>query len=364
MGLGPYPLVSLAEARAARDDAHRLLREGIDPIEARKAKLESRRVVPPKSMTFGDAAAACIKDRESGWRNARHRQQWPTSLADYAFPKIGNMPVASIDTSHVMGVLQQPVDVESGSLSLWEGKPETASRLRGRIETVLDWARVRGLRDGENPARWKGHLDHLLPQKSKLTKVEPYAAVDYRQISALVAALRAQEDVTARALEFLILSAGRTAEITGARWAEIDFLNKTWTIPSERMKARKEHRGPLSPAAIAILEGEKLQARGEFVFMGYSGRPLWPGALLLRLKQVGGDVTVHGMRAAFKTWASEMTNYATEAIEMALAHAVGSKVEQSYQRSDLFDRRRQLMDAWAAYCNTTENNVLRLRAAS
>jgi integrase len=366
MGLGPFPLVSLAEARAARDDAHRLLRSGIDPIDHRRAELESRRVVQPKSMTFQDAARGLIKDREAGWRNAMHRHQWTASLEDHVFPLIGNTPVRAIDTAAVMRVLQQPIKVEAGSLPLWEARPETASRLRGRIEAILNWAKVHGYRDGENPARWRGHLENQLPKKSKLAKIVPYAAVDYRQIGAVVAALRVEGDPVAHALEFLILTASRTGEVLGARWDEIDLDNRMWTVPGSRMKAGRAHRVPLSPAAMAILEAERLQARGELVFMNFSGEPLWPGALLMRLKRMG-DHTVHGMRAAFRTWAAERTSYATECIELSLAHNVGSKVEVAYQRSDLFDRRRQLMDAWAAYCNTTAaptENVLQLRAAS
>jgi integrase len=370
MGLGSVHITSLAEARAARDAAHRLLRDGVDPIEVRKAELQRRRAEPPKTMTFREAAIACMKDLEAGWRNWKHAQQWPASLTEYAYPIIGDLPVQAIDTALVMNVLQQEIhDEGSGRLQLWRARPETASRLRGRIEAILDWAKVRKLRDGDNPARWRGHLDKLLPKKSRVAKVKPHSAIDYREIAAFMATLRTDEDdVGARGLEFAILTAARTGEVIGARWTEIDFKTAVWTVPGTRMKAGKEHRVPLSGAAMAILEGEKKHAWGEFVFMTPDARPLWVGALLHRLQRTGYDVTTHGMRAAFKTWASERTSYATDAIELSLAHTVGSKVEAAYRRTDLFEKRRRMMDDWAEYCGTVAapdvENVVPLRAVA
>jgi integrase len=365
MGLGSLHIVSLADARTARDAAHRLLRDGIDPIETRKAELQRRRVESAKMITFKEAALACIKDREAEWRNPEHARQWPTTLADYAHPIIGDLSVGTIDTALVMKVLQQEVD----GRPLWLARSETASRLRGRIEAVLDWAKVRGYRDGENPARWRGHLDTLLPKKSKVKMVKQHEAIDYREIGALMTALRTDADTTAKALEFTILTAARTGEIIGARWSEIDFRTGVWTVPAERMKARKEHRVPLSEAAIAVLDGEKEQNRGEFVFMTLAAQPLSDGAMRQRLQRgMGHAFTTHGMRAAFKTWASERTNYATETIELSLAHAVGSKVEAAYRRTDLFEKRRRLMADWADYCGTVPapdaKNVVPLRAAA
>jgi integrase len=271
MGLGSLHFTSLAKARDARDAAHRLLRDGIDPIEVRKAELQRKRAAPAKTMTFREAAVACIKDREAEWHNSRHAQQWAATISDYAYPIIGDLPVQVVGTALVMKVLQQEIRDEGKSpLPLWRARPETASRLRGRIETILDWAKVRGHREGENPARWRGHLDKLLPRKSKIAKVKHHEAMDYRQIGALMMTLRADTEVAARALEFLILTAARTGEVIGALWEEIDFRARLWTVPADRMKAGKEHRVPLSGAAMAILEAMREQGRGKFVFVNFA----------------------------------------------------------------------------------------------
>jgi integrase len=362
MGLGSLHIVGLADARAARDAAHLLLREGVDPIEVRKAELQRKRAEPAKAVSFREAAIACIKDREAEWHNQTHARQWSTTLADYAYPIIGDLPVQAVDTTHVMKVLQQDIPDEGNSaLPFWRAHPETASRLRGRIETILDWAKVRGYRDGENPARWRGHLDSLLPKKSKIAKVVHHAAMDYREIGTFMVALRERETVSAMALEFLNLTATRTSETLNADWNEINLAERLWTIPGRRTKTGREHRVPLSDAAMTLLERLQMVRQGNVVFPGRrSGCSFSKMALLEQLDRMGrDDLTVHGFRSTFRDWAAERTNFPSEVAEMALAHAVGSKVESAYRRTDLFERRRRLMADWSDYCGTppaTEEN--------
>jgi integrase len=263
-------------------------------------------------------------------------QQWRNTLRDYASPVIGDLAVSAIDTGLVLKVLEP----------LWTSRPETASRLRGRIESVLDWAKVRGYRDGENPARWKGHLDHLLPARSKVRKVQHHAALPYGEINALVTLLRAQKGITPLALEFAILTAARTGEVLGAKWSEIDTAMAMWTIPADRMKGGREHRVPLSDRALAIL-GEMRGRDRDHVF------PLSEKAMAMLLRRIGrNDVTVHGFRSTFRDWAGEVTSFPNHVVEMALAHAVPNAVEAAYRRGDLFEKRRRLMADWARYCAT------------
>jgi integrase len=251
---------------------------------------------------------------------------------------------------------------------IWQTKTETAGRLRGRIENVLDWASTRGYRQGDNPARWRGHLENLLPRRAKVRQVKHHPALPYQEIGAFLSALRAQESIAARALELAILTAVRTGEVIGAVWDEIDLGSKTWTIPAERMKGGLAHRVPLSGAAVAIIESMKPLANGRFVFPGMrTGKPLANSALLDALRRLGrDDLTVHGFRSSFRDWAAEMTNYPREVCEMALAHSVGNKVESAYRRGDLLEKRRLLMDAWAAHCNVTaaSSNVVQMRRAT
>jgi integrase len=247
----------------------------------------------------------------------------------------------AIDTKLLLKVLEP----------IWTAKPETASRLRGRLEAILDWAKVRGHREGENPARWRGHLDKLLPARSKVRRVEHHAAMPYAALPAFLENLRGQEGIAARALEFTILTAARTGEVIGATWAEISFAEKVWTVPAARMKAHREHRVPLGERALAILKEMHTSDDG-FVFSGgRPGKPLSPTALILVLRRMGyGDITTHGMRSAFRDWCAEHTNFPSEVAEMALAHTVSDKVEAAYRRGDLFDKRRKLMEVWARYC--------------
>ena len=308
-------------------------------------------------MTFGQAADALLAAKESEWRNDKHRAQWRMTLTEYAAP-LAKMPVAEVDTEAVLLVLQP----------LWQKMPETASRLRGRIEKVLDAARAKGAipRDRINPATWRGHLEHLLPKRSKLTRGH-HAALPYADLPAFVAKLREREAVAARALEFTILTAARSGETMGACWSEIDLESKTWTVPAERMKAGRPHRVPLPERAIAILEEMAAVRTGELVFPGQrAGRPLSNMALEMILRRMGADgVTVHGFRSAFRDWAGDRTSYQREVIEAALAHVIGDRAEQAYRRSDALEKRRELMQAWAAYCEPDKPaNVIALRGRS
>ena len=344
MGLGPVALYGLHEAREKAREARRLRHEGVDPIDARRAERARQRLAEAKAVTFKQCAEAYINAHRAGWRNDKHAGQWSATLSTYAYLKIGALPVQAIDTALVLKVLEP----------IWATKPETAGRLRGRLENILDFAKARGYREGENPARWRGHLDKLLPALSKVRQVEHHAALPYTELPNFLTRLREQEGTSARALEVAILTAARTSEILGARWSEVNILEKTWTIPAERMKARREHRVPLSSRAFAILT--EMQAAREsdepFVFPGGKpGQPLSNMAFLMLLRRMGRtDLTAHGFRATFKTWASERTSFQNEIVEAALAHTIGGKVEQAYRRGDLFDKRQKLMDAWTNFC--------------
>jgi integrase len=343
MGLGSVADVTLAEAREAAREARSLVRQGVDPIAKRQAARSQLRLDAAKAMTFQECAERYIASHEAGWRNSKHAAQWPSTLQAYAYPVFGSLPVQSIDVGLVMKALEP----------IWQVKPETASRVRGRIESVLDWATTRGYRQGENPARWRGHLENLLPKKSKVRPVKHHAALPYVDLADFMASLRQQEGAAARALEFTILTAARTGEVLGATWAEFDLANRLWTIPGERMKASKEHRVPLSDPALSILRGMQEMRTDDHVFPGARPRrPLSDMAFLMLLRRMRrGDLTVHGFRSTFSDWCSECTNFPAEVREMALAHAVGDKVEAAYRRGDLFQKRRQLMDAWARFCS-------------
>jgi integrase len=355
MGLGSLDEVSLAEARLKAADCRKLRQAGVDPIEDRKAAQAQAALVAAKLMTFDDCRDAYIHAHAPAWKNAKHRQQWINTLNAYCSPVFGRVPVQGVDVSLVLKVLEP----------IWSTKPETASRIRGRIETILDWAKARGLRTGENPARWRGHLDHLLPARSKVREVKHHAALPYAEIAAFLRELRGQKGIAARALEFAIITAARTGEVLFARWDEIDLSAKIWTIPQSRMKAGRQHRVPLSDAALMILMQMQTVRQNEYVFPGDRRAVLSNMALLMVLRRMRRpDITAHGFRASFKTWATERTNFAREVVEAALAHVVGNKVEAAYQRGDMFDKRRQLMGAWAKFCARTidEDNVVPLRA--
>jgi integrase len=344
MGLGPTHTVSLAEARQKALECRKVRLDGRDPIEARKAMRTQVRLDAAKAMTFAACAERYIASHKAGWRNPKHAAQWPATLGTYVYPVFGSLPVQAVDVGLVMKAIEP----------IWVQKPETAGRVRGRIESVLDWATARGYRRGENPARWRGHLENLLPKKSKVRRVEHHAALPYPEIGGFMGELRQQEGTAARALEFAILTAARTGEVIGATWNEIDFAEQLWTVPAERMKAGKEHRVPLSDAALAILEDLRKVQQDNFVFPGgKAGRPISNMAMLMLLRRMGrGDLTAHGFRSSFRDWAAERTGFPAEVPEMALAHTVSDKVEAAYRRGDLFQKRRQLMDAWARHCAT------------
>ena len=344
MGLGPTHAVTLAEARAKATEARKLRVDGADPLQARQAVRQAAKLEAAKAMTFQQCADAYIEAHRAGWKNEKHGAQWGATLAAHVYPVFGELPVAAIDTGLVMKALEP----------IWTTKTETASRVRGRIESVLDWATTREYRTGENPARWRGHLDNLLPARSKVQKVEHHAAMPYTDVGDFMARLRQQAGAGARALELAILTAARSGEILGARWDEIDMNAAIWTVPAGRMKAGQEHRVPLSAAALDVLGKMAAVREGDFVFAGgRAGKSLSNMAMAMVLRRMElPELTVHGFRSTFRDWAAERTAYPSEVVEMALAHTIGNKVEAAYRRGDLFDKRRKLMDEWAKYCGT------------
>ena len=344
MGLGPVHTLGLADARQLATACRRQLLDGVDPIEARKAERQRAQLEAARSVTFQGCADRYIASHRSGWRNPKHAAQWPSTFATYAYPVFGHLPVQDIDVGLVLKAIEP----------IWTTKPETANRLRGRIESVIDWATARGYRQGENPARWRGHLDQLLPAKAKVRRVEHHAALPYGEVADFMVELHRQEGVAARALEFAILTAARTGEALGATWGEIDLEARQWVISAARMKGGREHRVPLSDAAIGILIEMMAVRTGEFVFPGGKARrPLSNMAFLMLLRRMGrGDLTGHGFRSTFSDWCAERTNFPSEVREMALAHAVGDKVEAAYRRGNLLAKRQQLMTAWGQFCTT------------
>lgn len=340
MGLGSYPEAGLAEAREKALEARRLIRSGVDPIAERRRD--------HGGVTFGALADEVAEELAAGFRNEKHRAQWKMTLTVYAAP-LRAKPVNEIRTADVLAVLKP----------IWLEKPETASRLRGRIEKVLNAAKAKGYRTGENPAAWRGHLDHLLPKQSRLSRGH-HAAMSYADVPAFMGELREREAISAVALEFCILTAGRSGEVLGARWEEIDLRAKVWTIPAERMKAGREHRIPLSARVVTILEKMGEAKFSEYVFPGQRPRrPLSVMALEMVLRRMKREeVTVHGFRSTFRDWAGNETYFPRELAEHALAHVLGDKAEQAYRRSDALARRRALMEAWAQWCEPKAANVV------
>jgi integrase len=356
MGLGGLLKVSLADARRKAVAQRALLVDKIDPLERRQTAHAAKKIEAARTMRFDECASAYIKAHEVSWRNMKHRQQWQNTLAAYASPKFGSVPVSEVDVGMVMNAIEP----------LWTTKPETAARVRGRIEAVLDWAKARGFRDGENPARWRGHLSNLLPAPAKVRAVRHHAALPYAELGAFMADLRTREGAAAAALEFLILTTARTSEVIGARRSEIDFRGRLWRVPAERMKGKREHRVPLSSAAIKVIERARVEG-SEFLFPGTKGeRGLSNMALLKVLERMNrADLTVHGFRATFKTWATECSNFPRELVEAALAHSLEDKTEAAYQRGDMLEKRRRLMAAWAEFCGKSRAaaTVVKLRQA-
>ena len=344
IGLGPAGPggISLADARDLATALRLKVKAGIDPLaERQRAETEAKaaeQAAKVAGVTFKEMAETHITANKASWRNAKHKQQWENTLETYAYPVIGELPVADIETAHVLQIIEP----------IWRDKAETASRLRGRIETVLDSAKARGYRKGENPARWRGHLAQILPARTKLSRGH-HKAMPYDAIPAFTEQLQGREAVAALALEFVILTAARTGEVIAAEWDEVDLAKALWTVPAERMKAGKEHRVPLSPRAMAILE-QTQRLGGKYLFPGVQRSKLSSMAMAMLLRRMKLDVTVHGFRPTFRDWAAECTGYSHEVAEMALAHTIGNAVERAYRRGDLFDKRRQLMADWAVFC--------------
>jgi len=336
--------ISLAQARDAAIDLRRLVQSGIDPLQER-ARIDAEGEAEAQAahiagITFKASAEAYIAAHSDSWKNAKHRAQWPSTLENYVYPIMGNLPVADISTEHVMAVIEP----------IWKTKPETASRVRGRIETILDAAKARGYRQGENPARWRGHIALMLPARTKLSRGH-HRALPYVDIPEFVSTLQTKDAMAALALEFTILTAARSGETIGATWAEVDLNKAIWTIPAERMKAGKEHRVPLGSRAIEILTTTK-SSGGDYLFIGNHGGKLSNMAMAMLLRRMDVDATVHGFRSGFRDWAAESTGFAHEVCEMALAHVIANQSEAAYRRGDLFEKRCKLMDAWACYCAT------------
>jgi len=357
MGLGSFVTFTLADARQRATAQRKLLTDGIDPLAKKHSDLLARRMADANIITFDKAAAAFITANSPAWRNAKHGDQWRNTLATYASPVIGALPVSKIETAHVLRILSP----------IWSTKTETATRVRGRIEKILDWAKVQGYRTGDNPAAWRGHLSEALPTPSKVADAGHHAALAWVEMGAFMVALRAAQGAGARAMELIILTATRTSEVLNAKWTEFDLDAALWVIPKERMKGFREHRVPLSAAALAVLEKAKAESTGgEFVFMGgKKGAPLSNMACLQTLKRMDrGDLTVHGFRSTFRDWVSESTSYPRDVAEMALAHAIEDKSEAAYRRGDLIEKRRALMSDWAAHCAVVRvsGDVVAIRA--
>lgn len=352
MGLGGIPEISLAKAREKSAEARKLSRSGVDPLTSRDEGVERQRleqeaerlakaIAIAKATPFKDVALDYIAAHKAGWKNAKHAQQWENTLTTYAFKLIGDLPTQEVSVEHVLTILKP----------IWTVKPETASRLRNRIEVVLDAAKAKGLREGENPARWRGHLDKLLPPRLKVRAVKHHSAMPWVELPAFMETLEKAEDLSSKALRFTILTACRTSEVLEATWTEVDLVAGIWTIPASRMKTGKEHRVPLSQAAFDLLIALPRVKGNHHLFPGARrGRPLSNMAMLMVLRRMKrNDLTTHGFRSTFRDWASEVTHYPREVCEQALAHAVESAVEAAYRRGDLFGKRQKLMDQWSRY---------------
>ena len=343
MGLGSLNLVSLASARDIAVECRRQVLSGLDPLEERGRVKRVRLLEQARSITFQEAAEQCIASKKPEWKNAKHAQQWANSLTTYAYPVFGTLSVSDLDTDLVLKAIEP----------IWISKAETASRVRQRIETVWDWARARKYVEGENPARLRGHIDKILAKTAKVKRVKHHAAVPYKQIATFITQLRDRKGSSALAMEFMILTAARTGEVRGARWQEIDFTTKVWTIPADRMKAGKEHRVPICKRALEILNSIKSNRNpDEFVFPGWkTGTGLSDGAMLALLRKMDeGPYTPHGFRSTFRDWAAEEAHqFSNETIELALAHTIKNKAEAAYRRGDQLERRRELMQTWDTF---------------
>lgn len=349
-GLGGYPDVTLADAKVAARAARALIAQGIDPVEHGRAARSKLIADQASAISFCQAATKYIETHEEGWRNPKHAQQWRNTIETYANPKLGKMLVRDVELPNILAVLEP----------IWKTKTETASRLRGRIESVLDWSTARGYRAGANPARWKGLLDTLLPAPGKIAKTSHHRALPYAKLSKFMKALAQQDGMGARALEFTILTACRSGEVRGANWDEFDLEAGVWTVPATRMKAGKEHRVPLSDAALYIVNVQKANAFCDYVFPSSQrarssesdGAPLSDMTLSAVLRRMKIAAVPHGFRSTFRDWCAEQTDYPRDVAEMALAHAIGNKVEAAYRRGDLFEKRKQMMQDWAYFAKS------------
>lgn len=342
IGLGPYPDVTLAEARDLATRERKKILQGIDPLSDKRARGIAIRKAHQNTLSFAECAKRYIDSQAPAWSNPKHVEQWRNTLKNLAGPTIGRLPVHQVDTALLMRCLEP----------IWTTRTETASRLRGRIEAVLGWATVRDYRQGDNPARWRGHLDKLLPRPSQVVRVKHHAALPYTEVGTFLQALRKENGIASRALEFTILTAARTNEVIQAEWSEIDLDLQTWVVPAERMKSKREHRVPLSDAAIAALHAVKGRNK-RYVFPGHKRNSHLSNTAMLRLpKRLGKPgITVHGFRSTFRDWCAESTNHAPDVAEMALAHTLRDKTEAAYRRGDLFEKRARLMADWARYCS-------------
>jgi len=358
MGLGGYPQLGLAKARKLRDQHRLQVKAGIDPLalkdEAKKTAELARKQESVRRMTFSRCAEDYIAQNEAGWKNGKHKQQWENTLKTYAYPIIGDLPVEEVELDHILTILKP----------IWNTKTETATRIRSRIELVLDYAKTLKYRTGENPAYWRGNLAHLLPKPVKLKKVKHHKALPYDEVGEFMLKLKSIDSLSAKALQLTILCGARTSETLEATWSEFDLAKKLWTIPPHRMKAEKEHRIPLSIPAIELLSDLKNKTESEYVFNGAKvDKPLSNMAMLKVLDAMGrrGDITVHGFRSTFRDWIAEQTNFPRRVAETALAHQLKDGAEAAYQRGDLMEKRRDLMDAWARYCYPSSSNVVELK---
>ncbi|WP_313073232.1 phage integrase central domain-containing protein [Melaminivora sp.] len=339
MGLGSYPTVSLSAAREAARAARALRDSGIDPIKDRQDRREAARLAAAALIRFDDAADAYIREHESTWRNAKHAQQWRNTLSMYAHPKIGSVYVSDIDAQHVLRVISP----------IWKTKTETASRVRGRIEQILDWATAHGHRTGPNPARWRGQLEYILANPKKLAPVQHLAAVPLADLPTAYATIAAAYGQSSRALRFLILTAARSGEVRGMLWSEVDLEASLWTVPADRMKAKKDHRVPLSRQALALLRSLPREAHVEHVFPSTRKGPLSDMALTTLMRRHKLGAVPHGFRSTFRDWAGEMTHHPRDAVELCLAHTIDTKTEAAYRRGDMLDKRAVIMQEWADY---------------
>lgn len=344
IGLGGLPEVSLASARDKAKSVKYIIEAGSDPVEERQARRRKLAEAARRKITFQEAARRYHAAKKAEFKNEKHSKQWISSLEQNVYPVLGKIPVSDIELAHIVDVLTP----------LWTTKTETASRLRQRIEAVLSWSTVSGYRKGENVARWKGNLDAILPKPGKVAKVKHHRALPWNKVGGFMAALRKRQGMSARCLEYAILTACRSGEVRHAVWSEIDMEAKVWTIPPERMKAGREHRVPLSDTAINLLKELPRFEGVEYVFPAPRGGALSDMALSMLLRKMKIEAVPHGFRSTFRDWCSENTAFANEVVEMSLAHAIGNKVEKAYRRGDLFGKRRRLMDAWSKFCDTIQ----------